>query len=93
MLAGNELLSFLMTDLPAALGLDLPNLRRQSSLKVGTVKVLIFQGFSALLLRKAFSPICRYLHDHAIKFHLLYPTKRRAMGAGRQLMFADISAA
>lgn len=39
--------------------------------------------------RKAFTPICKYLHDQAIRFQLLYPAKLRVQSDGRQLLFDD----
>lgn len=65
--------------------------RRKGMLQIGENNILIFQDFSAgvTIKRKAFTPICKYLHDQAIRFQLLYPAKLRVQVDGRQLLFDD----
>lgn len=65
--------------------------RKQPSLQVGENKILIFQDFSAsvTMKRKAFTPICKFLHDRAIRFQLQFPAKLKVHHEGRQLLFDD----
>lgn len=133
-ITGDDLLTFLTTDMLQALGIDLPPdlrsiervhrigppnppgegnrrprpviarylnwsgkerilqaYRRQNDLQVRDRKLLIFQDFSASVSqkRRAFTPICRYLHNKAIRFQLLYPAKLKIQNEGRQLFFED----
>lgn len=65
--------------------------RRRDNTTVGGSRILIFQDFSALVTqkRKAFTPICRYLHQSAIQFQLQYPAKLRVADNGGTHIFTE----
>lgn len=50
-------------------------------LRIGDHKILIFQDFltQVALKRKAFSPICRHLHEQTVRFQLLYLSKLKVI--------------
>lgn len=73
----------------------LQSYRNQRTLLVRSHKILVFQDFSAAVTakRKLFTPTCKYLVDHGIKFQLQYPAKLRVMDNGQTITYMDSTAA